>query len=142
MWTRGAWRRVSADDMYDQPISELGRHGKLEHAAPRRFVFFQWKTKIDVGLDARRRLNHKYDPRHPLRNIQYWKRCLHRRKMATLTWSQAWRDSSKKCELFVSVQNICSKIFRDHLVIQASSVGFCKYHTSNDAFLRCKTCEK
>ena len=33
-------------------------------------------TKTEVGLDARRRLNHKYDPRNPLRNIQLLEKLL------------------------------------------------------------------
>ena len=33
-------------------------------------------TKTDVGLDAWRRLNHKYDPRNPLRNIQLLEKLL------------------------------------------------------------------
>ena len=33
-------------------------------------------TKTEVGLDAWRRLNHKYDPRNPLRNIQLLEKLL------------------------------------------------------------------
>ena len=33
-------------------------------------------TKAEVGLDAWRRFNHKYDPRNPLRNIQLLKKLL------------------------------------------------------------------
>ena len=33
-------------------------------------------SKTEVGLDARRRLNHKCDPRNPLRNIQLLKKLL------------------------------------------------------------------
>ena len=32
--------------------------------------------ETEVGLDAWRRLNHKYDPRNPLRNIQLLERLL------------------------------------------------------------------
>ena len=40
-------------------------------------------NKTEVGLDAWRRLNHKNDPRNPLRNI--WTGCSRRRKLTTLT---------------------------------------------------------
>ena len=33
-------------------------------------------TKTEVGLDAWRRLNHKYDPRNPLRNMQLMEKLL------------------------------------------------------------------
>ena len=52
-------------------------------------------TKTAVGLDAWRRLNHKYDPRNPVRNIQLLENSSHRRKLATQTWLQAWKCSSK-----------------------------------------------
>ena len=74
-----------AEDRYDQPISELD----IQQVAAREYwsdmVNFNMqlhddlvsegfenvrKTKTEVGLDAWRRLNHKYDPRNPLRNIQ------------------------------------------------------------------------
>ena len=31
-------------------------------------------TKTEVGLDAWRRLNHMYDPRNPLRHVQFLER--------------------------------------------------------------------
>ena len=37
---------------------------------------FVRNTKTEVGLDAWRRLNHKYDPGNPLRNIQLLERVL------------------------------------------------------------------
>ena len=33
-------------------------------------------TKTEVGFDAWRRLNHKYDPRNPLRNTQLLEKLL------------------------------------------------------------------
>ena len=57
-------------------------------------------TKTEVGLDAWRRLNHKCDPRKPLRNIQLLRGCSRHRMLAVQTWLQAWRDSSKSCEWF------------------------------------------
>ena len=58
--------------------------------------------KTDVGLDARRRLNHTYDPRNkPIEKHTVAGEVA--RAVASLaiqTWLQAWRDSSKSCEWF------------------------------------------
>ena len=65
--------------------------------------------------------------------------CSHRRKLAMLTWSQAWGNSRKNCELFVRglattcrifgksthvvcILKICPKIFKDHLAVQTSTI--------------------
>ena len=53
----------------------------------------------NIKTEVWRRLNHKYDPRNPLRN-SCWSGCSRRRKLAILTRLQAWRDSSKSCEWF------------------------------------------
>ena len=47
-------------------------HGNLVSLMEERSEGFETvrNTKTEVGLDAWRRLNHKYDPRNPLRNIQ------------------------------------------------------------------------
>ena len=105
-----------AKDGYDQPISEsviqqvgekenwvdmakfnMQLHGDLVSLMEERSVGFEIvrNTKTEVGLDAWRRLNHKYDRRNPLRNIQLLECCSRRRKLSIQTWLQAWRYSSK-----------------------------------------------
>ena len=105
--------------------------------------FLSWKsarnTKTEVELDAWRRLNHKYDPRNPLRNIQLLERLLAPSKVGYSDVLQAWRDSGKSCEWFArdfammcrtsgnrhtwcASRKICPKILRDHFGVQAPSI--------------------
>ena len=86
-----------ADDLYDQPISEsdiqrvaarenwidmanfnMELHGDLVCLMEERTERFEnvRNTKTEVGLDAWRRLNHKYDHRNPLRNTQLLEKLL------------------------------------------------------------------
>ena len=129
-----------AEDMNDQPISEsdiqrdaakenwvdmanlnMQLHGELVSLMEECKGFeFVRNTKTEVGLDAWRRLNHKYDPRNPLRNIQLQESGSHRRKLAMLTWSQAWRDSSKNYELFVEDSATTCRISGDRYTWCAS----------------------
>ena len=96
-------------------------------------------TKTEVGLDALRRLNHKYDPRNPLRNIQLLERLLapsqvgysdvvasmERLEQELRVVRQRFGDDVQnlwKSIHMVCIQKICRKILRDHLAVQASSV--------------------
>ena len=97
-------------------------------------------TKTGVRLDVWRRLNHKYDPRNPMRNIQL----LERRLLAPTQVGYSdvvaimerleqelrvvrqrfgddvhnlWKSIQKVC-----IQKICPKIIRGHLDVQAASL--------------------
>ena len=80
-----------AEDRYDQPISEsdiqqvAARENWADMAIFNRQLHGDLVSlmeecnegfETEVGLDAWRRLNHKYDPRNPLRNIQLLERLL------------------------------------------------------------------
>ena len=97
-------------------------------------------TKTEVGLDAWRRLNHKYDPRNPLRNIQLLKKLLTSTQVGfadvvasmerleqerRVDRQRTWRRCAELLEIDthrVCIQKICPKILRDHLAVQASSI--------------------
>ena len=82
-------------------------------------------TKTEVGLDAWRRLNHKYDPRNPLRNIQLCGRKHERLEQESRVVRQRFGDDVQnlwKSIHMVCIQEICPKILRDHLAVQASSI--------------------
>ena len=89
--------------MYDQPISEsdiqrvaakenwvdmanfnMQFHGDLVSLVEECTEGFEFvrNTKTEVGLDAWRRMNHKYDPRDPSRNIQLLEKLLAPLKVA------------------------------------------------------------
>ena len=96
-------------------------------------------TETEVGLDAWRRLDDKYDPCNPLRNIHLLARLLaptqvcHADVVASMKRLEQelrvvrqrfgddvqnfWRSIHMVC-----IQKICPKIFRDHLAVQASSI--------------------
>ena len=96
-------------------------------------------TKTEVRLDAWKRLNHKYDPRNPLRNIQLLERLLapskvgysdvvasmERLEQELRVVRQRFGDDVQnlwKSVHMVCIQKICPKILRDHLAVQASSI--------------------
>ena len=89
-------------------------------------------TKTEVGLDAWRRLNHKYDPRNPARNRQLLEKLLaptqvgyphvvasmERLEQELRVVRQRFGDDVQnlwKSIHMVSIQKICLKILRDHL---------------------------
>ena len=93
-----------AEDKYDQQISEsdiqqvaakenwidmanfdMQLHGDLVSLMEERTEGFEIvrNTKTEVGLDAWRRLNHKYDPRNPLRNMQLLEKLLARSQVSS-----------------------------------------------------------
>ena len=95
-------------------------------------------TKTEVGLDAWRRLNHKYDPRNPLPNIQLLEKLLvpsqvdyadgvasmERLEQGLRAVRQMFGDVQNlwRSKHMVCIQKICPKIFRDHFAVQASSI--------------------
>ena len=98
-------------------------------------------TKTEVGLDAKRKLNHKYDPRNPLRNIQLLEKLLApsqvgysdvvasmerlERELRVVRWrfDDDVQNLAKSIHM-VCIQKICTKILRDHLAVQAASTDF------------------
>ena len=80
-----------------------------------------------------RRLNHKYDPRTPLRNIQLLERLLYSDVVASMerleqelrvvrqrfgeNVQNLWKSIHMVC-----IQKICPKILRDHFAVQASAI--------------------
>ena len=62
---------ASKDNWLDMAIFNTQLHGDLVSLMEERTEGFEIvrNTKAEVGLDAWRRPNHKYDPRSPLRNI-------------------------------------------------------------------------
>ena len=96
-------------------------------------------TKTEVGLDAWRRLNRKYDPRNPLRNIQLLEKMLaptqvgysdvvasmERLEQELRVVRQRFGDDEQnfwKSIHILCIQKICLKILRDHVAVQAASV--------------------
>ena len=96
-------------------------------------------TKTKVGLDARRRLNHKYDPRNSLRIIQLLSRLLaptqvdhidvvaimERLEQELRVVHQRFGDDVQnlwRSTHMVCIQKIFPKILRYHLAVQASSM--------------------
>ena len=96
-------------------------------------------TKTEVGLDAWRRLNHKFDPRNPLRNIPLLEELLaptqvgysevvasvERLEQEMRVVRQRFGDDVQdlwKSIHMVCIQKICPIILRDHLAAQASSI--------------------
>ena len=99
---RGVFRQAAAildwaEDRCDQPISEshikqvaarenwadmanfnMQLHGDLVSLTEECTEGFEIvrDTKTEVGLDGWRRLNHQYDPRNPVRNVQLLERLL------------------------------------------------------------------
>ena len=137
-----------AEDRYDQPISEsdiqqvaseenwvdmakfnMQLHGDLVSLMEERTEGFETlrNTKAEVGLDAGRRLNHKCDPRNPLRNIQLLERLLAPTKVVLDVRVVRQRFGNEVENLWksihmVCIQKICPKILRDHLAVQAASI--------------------
>ena len=96
-------------------------------------------TKSKVELDAWRRLNHEYDIRNPLRNIQLLERLLapsqvghsdvvastERLEQGLRVVRQRFGDDVQnlwKSTHMVCIHKICPKILRDYFAVQASSV--------------------
>ena len=149
-----------AEDKYDQQISEsdiqqvaakenwkdmanfdMQLHGDLVSLMEERTEGFEIvrNTKTEVGLDAQRRLNHKYDPRDPLRNIQFLEKLLapsqvgssdvvasmERLEQELRVVRQRFEDDVQdlwESIHMVCIQKICPKILRDHLAVQAASI--------------------
>ena len=91
-----------------------------------------------MGLDAWRRLNHKYDPRTPFRNIPLRKKLLapsqvgcsdvvasmERLEQELRVVRQRFGDDVQnlwKSIHMSCIQKICPKILRDHLAVEAAS---------------------
>ena len=98
-------------------------------------------TKTEVGLDAKRRLNHKYDPRNPLRNIQLLEKLLAPSQLGSSDVVASMERLEQELRVvrqrsdddvqnlwksihMVCIQKICPKIRRDHLAVQAVSIDF------------------
>ena len=93
-------------------------------------------TKTEGGLDAWRRLNHKYDPRNLLRNMLLAPTqvgysdvvaSMERLEPELRVVRQRLGDDVQnlwKSIHMVCIQKICPKIFRGHLAVQASSIDF------------------
>ena len=96
-------------------------------------------TKTEVGLDAWRRLNHKYHPRNPLRNIQLLEKLLAPTQVGysgvIASMERLEQELRVVCqrvgndvqELWQSIHMVCiqkiyPEILRDHLAVQASSI--------------------
>ena len=95
-------------------------------------------TMTEVGLDAWRRLNHKYDPRNPCGTYSCRRRCLRRRKLDSDVVASTERLEQRlrvvrrrfgddvqnlwKSIHMVCIQKICLKILRDQLAVEAASV--------------------
>ena len=96
-------------------------------------------TRIEEGMDAWRRLNHKYDPRNPLRNIQVLERLfaqtqvgysdvvanMERLEQELRAARQRFGDDVQnlwKSVHMVCIQKICPKILSNHFAVQASSI--------------------
>ena len=92
-----------------------------------------------MGLDAWRRLNRKYGPRNPLRNISLLEKLLapsqvgyadvvasmERLEQELRVVRQKFGDDVQnlwKSIHMVCIQKICPKILRDHLAVQSSSI--------------------
>ena len=150
-----------AEDRHDQPISEsdiqqvaakenwvdianfnMQFHGDQVSLMEERTEGFEIvrNTKTEVGLDAWRRLNHKYDPRNPLQNIQLLEKLLaptqvgysdvaasmDRLKQELRVVQQRFGDDVLnlwKSRHMVCIQKICPKILREHLAVQAASIN-------------------
>ena len=93
----------------------------------------------DVGLDAWRRLNHRFDPMNPLRILQMLRKLLRPSQVgfdqvtqAIEKWEQDFRILKHRCGddirrlweqiHMVCIQEICPKTLKDHLAVQASSI--------------------
>ena len=149
-----------AEDKYDQQISEsdiqqvaakenwtdmanfdMQLHGDLVSLMEERTEGFEIvrNTKTEVGLDAQRRLNHKYDPRDPLRNIQFLEKLLARSQVGSSDVVASMERLEQELRVvrqrfdddvqnlwesihMVCIQKICPKILRDHLAAQAASI--------------------
>ena len=151
--------RSRAEERYDQPISasdiqqvaareswvdmanlNMQCHGHLVSLMEGCTEGFEIvRTKTEVGIDAWRRLNHKYDLRNPSRNIQLLERLLalsqvgysdvvgsmERLEQELRVVRQRFGDDVQnlwKSIHMVCIQKICPKILRDHLAVQASSI--------------------
>ena len=78
-------------------------------------------TKTGVGLDAWRRLNHKYDPRNPLRNMMVLEKLLAPPQVGCADVVASMQKLRRSIHT-VCIQKICPKILGDHLAVQASSI--------------------
>ena len=69
---------AAKENWIDMANFNMQLHGDLVSLMEERTEGFEIvrNTKTEVGLDAKRRLNHKYDPRNPLRNIQLLEKLL------------------------------------------------------------------
>ena len=144
-------------DMYDQPISESGiqriaakenwvgianfnmqLHGDLVSLMEECTEGFEF-LRNTVGLDAWKRLNHKYDPRNPLRNIQLLEKLLAPSQIGYADVVASMEGLEQKLRVvpqrfgddvkylwkslhMVCIQKICPKILRVHLAVQASFI--------------------
>ena len=149
-----------AEDRYDQPISESGTeqidakenwvdvantnmqlHGDLASLMEECTEGFEIvrNTKTEVGLDAWRRLNHKCDPRNPLRNIQLLEKLLAPTQVGYSDVVASMERLEQELRVvrqrlggdvqnlwtsihIVCIQKICPKIPRDHLAVQVTSI--------------------
>ena len=93
----------------------------------------------EVGLDAWRRLNYRFDPTSPLRNLQMLEKLIAPPQVgfgevvkAVEKWEQQMRICKSRCgdsieELWkqihmVCIQKMCPKALKDHLAVQASVI--------------------
>ena len=93
----------------------------------------------EVGLDAWRRLNHRFDPMNPLRNLQLLEQLIQppQAKFEDVVagiekWEQKMRitrtrlgddiETLWKNIHMVCIQKICPKTLKDHLAVQAASI--------------------
>ena len=149
-----------AEDMFDQPIAEsdsqrvaakeiwvdmanlnMQLHGDLVSLMQECTEGFEIvrNTKTEVGLDAWRRLNHKYDPFNPLRNIQLLEKLLappqvgyadvvgsmERLEQELRVVRQRFGDDVQnlwRSIHMVCIQKICPKTLKHHLAVHASPI--------------------
>ena len=148
----------SAEDRYDQPISEsdiqqvaakenwtdmtnfnMQLHGDLVSLMEEALKVLRLceTPRRNLGFDAWRWMNHKYDPRNPLRNIQSLERLLaptqvgyadvaasmERLEQELRVVGQRFGDDVQnlwKSMRMECIQKICPKILREHLGVQAA----------------------
>ena len=149
-----------AEDKRDQPISitdvnsEAARQGDAEMLALNMQLHgdlvdlmtegseaFQIVRNCsgDVGLEAWRRLNHRYDPANPLRTLQVLRNLLKPSQVGFDTIMQSiekWEQDMRVCRSrcggdinalwtmihMVAIQEMSPKTLRDHLAVQASTI--------------------
>ena len=120
---------------------DMQLHGDLVSLMEERTEGFEIvrNTKTEVGLDAQRRLNHKYDPRNPLRNIQLLEKLLAPSQVGSSDVVASMERLEQELRVvrqrfdddvqnlwesihMVCIQKICPKILRDHLAVRAAFI--------------------